>query len=238
VRKLPAIVMMLLLSIVLVSCGAGDDEEAEPTAEPTTVVESEPTTSANVGIPGTPAIEVDEDEATPVEVTVVATPAPANATPAVSNDASPMASPVVAASPVTSSFASPVASPVASPQMIASLVASPTETPVVMIEMMGLVTLDGVENTAYILTDEGCVGLGQYSGLHDGRQVVVRNEAGTIISVASLEAAEGVEGCAWDFVVQVPESDFYSVSIPMVFEQVFPQAQVRGDNGKVVIALP
>lgn len=248
-RKLTAIVMLLLLSLVLVSCGAGDDEDADPTEEPTAVVETEPTTSTDVGIPGTPAIEVDDEDATPT--VVVATPAPEIATPAMSEGASPAASPVVVASPVMSSVASPVASPViaespeatpaASSRMIAPIVSSETaatEAPVVMIEMSGLVTLDGVENTAFVLTDKGCVGLGQYSGLHEGRQVVVRNEEGTIVSVASLEAAEGVEGCAWDFVVQVPESDFYSVSVPMQFEQVFPKAQVRGDNGRVTIALP
>jgi hypothetical protein len=245
VRKLTAIVTLLLLSIVLVSCGTGGDEEAEPTDEPTTVVQTEPTEPADVAIPGTPSLVTEENEATPVEV--AATPAMGIATPATSDVASPAASPVMHTGPegspvatpvgVASLEASPVASPVASVPLAVPPISAPTEAPAAMIEMSGMVTLDGVENTAFIMTDKGCIGLGQYSGLHQGRQVVVRNEAGTIVSVTTLDAS-AAEGCAWDFVVQVPESDFYSVSIPMEFEQVFPKAQVNEDNGEVVIALP
>jgi hypothetical protein len=269
VRKLSGLIILLLLSVVLVACGAEDEED--PTPEPTAAVESAPTTDADVGLPGTPAI-VEDDDATP-DAGVAADASPAAATPAVTDrataiaavstpvvvvtdQATPVASPVMDATPVIANMASPVATPrisespgatpeatpdnaaSAQPALIVPGAADATEAPVVMIELSGMVVLNGVENETYILTNEGCVGLGQHNDLREGRQVVVRDETGTIVSVTELGASDENDRCAWDFVVQVPESTFYSVSIPMKFEHVFPNAQVSENGGEVVIELP
>jgi hypothetical protein len=262
VRKLTGFIMLLLLSVVLVACGSEDEED--PTPEPTAAVESAPTTDAGVEVPGTPAI-VEDDDATP-DAGVAADASPAAATPAVTDRATAIAAvstPVVVvtdqatpdASPVPAITASPVATPqvntsqeatpeatpdnaASAPSLVVPVAADATETPVTMVKLSGMVVLNGVENETYILTDEGCVGLGQHNDLREGRQVVVRDETGTIVSVTELGASDENDRCTWDFVVQVPESTFYSVSIPMKFEHVFPNAQVSENGGEVVIELP
>lgn len=256
-RKLTGLVMLLVLSVVLVSCSVGEEDTPEPTEVPTSAPvptrTSEPEQDTDVGIPGTPEFDIAEAStpdiatpamaATPAEelmatpdeavmtlpnATAIATPATEAATPA--DIASPVASPMIIATPEGTAVEEPAG-------MIVPPVSEPTEPPV-MIEMTGMVTLDGQSNEAYVLTDEGCVALGAYSQLHAGRQVVIRNEQGTITSVTTLEPATDAEGCAWEFVAAVPESEFYSVSIPMVVEQVFPAAQVTENDGAVVIELP
>jgi hypothetical protein len=258
--------MLLLLSVMMVAC-TGEEDEPEPTAPPvsTRIVENTPAATESADDDsGTPAIVVDE--ATPEVGGVAATPAIIDqataiapvSTPVVvvTDQATPFSSPVMDATPVIAIMASPVATPqlselpgatpAATPNDAASAqsalvvpgAADATETPVVMIELSGMVVLNGVENETYILTDEGCVGLGQHGDLRKGRQVVVRDETGTIVSVTELGASDERDRCAWDFVVQVPESAFYSVSIPMTFEHVLPKAQVSANDGEVVIELP
>jgi hypothetical protein len=245
-RKLSAFIMLLLLSVMLVAC-SGEEDEPEPTAAPT-----QPPVSTRISesLPeSTPDDGETELAATPDSVMDNATPAIV-ATPTVAF-ATPSSPSVVPATLVATPVATPVfsgsvrsGSPVASPEV--SRGATPASTPMptglneppARIEMAGLVILDGRENEAFIVTDEGCVGLGPYSGLHSKRQVVIRNEEGTIVSVTTLEPSDDVDGCGWQFVAAVPESEFYSVSIPMVFEQVFPKAQVAESDGAVTITLP
>lgn len=254
-RKLSGLIMLLLLSVVLVSCTVGEEDEPEPTEEPTSppvsarITESTPDT--DVGIPGTPAFDISADEATPAAGVVdtdatpstmdAATPVDAIATPADEMMATPegatMPSPVASPAATLEAGASPVATPAESAGMVVPPMAEPTATPV-MFEMTGTIVLGGNENETYVLTSEGCVGLGQHEDLHEGRQVVIRNENGTIVSVTTLETATDAEGCAWEFVASVPESEFYAISIPMEFEQVFPQGMVADNNGEVVIELP
>jgi hypothetical protein len=249
VRKLAGMMLLVLLSVVLVSCTVGDEDEPEPTVEPTappvTTTISEPTEDADVSIPGTPAFEGVDDatpetaatpslmaDATPAEELMATPEGVTGATPA----ASPVATPV--ATPVVGMGATPEASPVGDDAgMVVPPAAEPTEAPRI-IEMLGTIVLNGNENEAYVMTGEGCIGLGQHDGLHQGRQVVIRNETGTITSVTTLEPADDADRCAWQFVAAVPESEFYSVSIPMAFEQVFPRAQVAESNGEVTIELP
>ena len=66
----------------------------------------------------------------------------------------------------------------------------------------------------------------------------IRDESGMIVSVTTLETVADAEGCAWAFVASVPESEFYAISIPMEFEQVFPGAMVAESDGEVMIELP
>ena len=257
-RKLSGLIMLLLLSVVLASCTVGEEDEPDPTEAPTEppvsarITESTPDT--DVGIQGTPEFDVAEDatpamgaadaDATPPTMDA-ATPIDAIATPAEDMIATPEGA------TMPSPIASPIASPVATPQVGASLVATPAEsagmvvppmaeptaTPV-MFEMTGTIVLNGTENEAYVLTSEGCVGLGAHQDLHEGRQVVVRNENGTIVSVTTLETVSDADGCAWEFVASVPESGFYAVSGPMEFEQVFPGTMVAESEGEVTIELP
>lgn len=248
-RKLAGMMMLLLLSVVLVSCTVGDEDEPEPTAEPTlppvTTTISEPTADADVSIPGTPAFEVADEatpeiaatpplmtDATPAEELMATPEGITRATPAASPGATPVATPMMATD------ATPQASPVGDESgMVVPPAAEPTEA-LRMIEMLGTIVLNGNENEAYVMTGEGCIGIGQHAGLHEGRQVVVRNEIGTITSVTTLEPGSEANGCSWTFVAAVPESEFYSVSVPMEFEQVFPRAQVSESNGEVTIELP
>lgn len=238
-RKLSGLIMLLLVSVVLVSCSVGEEDTPEsteaPILPPVSTRNSEPTQDTDVGILGTPALDVADE----------ATPGGAMATPADEM----MATPEGATRPT--SIASPIASPVATPQVNASPEATPVAAsgmivppapeptaPPVMIELTGTILLNGNENEAYVLTDEGCIGLGTHEGLHGGRQVVIRDESGTIVSVTTLETVEDAEGCTWSFVASVPESAFYAISIPMEFEQVFPGAVVAESDGEVTIDLP
>lgn len=258
-RQLSKLFMLLLVSMVLVSCTAGEEDNPEPTAAPTSPPVSttitEPMEDTDVGIPGTP--EIDLDDATPEADAVLntstpvmsdeaaATPVDESATPATDLEATPegttrpasMASPVATPQP----GASPVTTPVASEGMIVPVTDESNATPAApstLIEMTGTIVLNGNRNETYVVTDEGCVGLGQHAGLHEGRQVVIRDENGTIVSVTTIETAADADGCAWEFWASVPESEFYAVSIPMEFEQVFTKGMVSESDGEVTIELP
>ena len=50
--------------------------------------------------------------------------------------------------------------------------------PPLMIELTGTIVLNGNENETYVITEEGCVGLGTHEDLHEGRQLVIRDESG------------------------------------------------------------
>jgi hypothetical protein len=102
----------------------------------------------------------------------------------------------------------------------------------------GRVELAGNVNEAYVLTDDGCVGLGANADLREGRQVVVRSETGTIVGVTTLQATDAGDECAWTFSVEVPESEFYAVSIPMTTELVFTQDDIEENDGEITILLP
>lgn len=245
-RKLSGLIMLLLLSVVLVSCSVGEEDEPEPTAAPTqppaATTVPEPTEDADVAMVGTPEFDVVAD----------ATPATGGATPAAEMMATPEGAtmPASIASPIASPMASPVTSAVATPQVDASPMATPAASgmivppapqptePPLMIELTGTIVLNGNENETYVITEEGCVGLGTHEDLHEGRQLVIRDESGTIVSVTTLETVADAEGCAWAFVASVPESEFYAISIPMEFEQVFPGAMVAESDGEVMIELP
>jgi hypothetical protein len=261
VRKLSGTMLMILLALVLVACGGGEDEEDDPVAvvdAPTVEEEAEPTTTG---------IAVD-DEGTPDDAILIAAPGaegsptsavvPANATPVLG------ASPIPIATPVVGGSAEPIASPVVggfpvlgvTPGVIASPVsatpaggivivlpdgedeATPADDAAAATTLNGRVELAGNLNEAYVLTDDGCVGLGNNADLREGRQVVVRSETGTIVGVTTLEATDAGDECAWTFLVEVPESEFYAVSIPMTTELVFTQDDIEENDGEITILLP
>jgi hypothetical protein len=129
-----------------------------------------------------------------------------------------MATPAVAEATVAQ--ASPVAaSPI--PQEVSTSVAV-------------TLVLNGTEQVDYVVTPEGCVGLGQWRSLKPGAQLVVRDANGTVVDIATLEASDN--GCSWMADITAPGSEFVSISIPMVTEVWFTQADIEA--GEVEISLP
>lgn len=257
-RKLSGMLLMMLFALVLAACG-GEDEETDPledATEPAAImetVEPEPTEEVTEEEVATPEEMTAEDEAaTPDEMAVDEDATPTSAV--VPMDEATGATPNVVSTPV--SAATPVVD-AAAPDMVATPVvdASPEATPLgaaltpptpadgaedgeptTIIPLSGRVVLRGSENEAYIRANDGCIGLGQHSDMRVGRQVVVRDESGTIVGVTTLEAAE-TEGCAWSFSLEVPESEFYSVAVPMKTEMVFTQEDVSEGNGDLEVPL-
>ncbi len=96
--------------------------------------------------------------------------------------------------------------------------------------------LEGVEQQDYLISPEGCVGLRDWRGMQAGAQVVVRDANGTVIDVSELEASDAVEGCSWVVDLSVPDSEFVSISVPMIADVWFSQSDL--ESGEVEITLP
>jgi hypothetical protein len=223
VRKLSGMLLMLLLAVLLTACGSDDDDE--PTAAPV-----EPTATVAATVASTP----DREEATPG--TLVASPVTAG---------TPIASPVAGASPVATPVtgATPMAG--ATPDagsggIVAPVTTGGDGTPVAggLLALSGTVSLPGTINERFVISDDGCVGLGKYAGVQAGQQVVVKDEVGAIIGVTQLEATESAVVCSWIFEVAVPESGFYAVSIPLIAEHVYTGEDVAANGGHVELELP
>lgn len=204
-----AILSLFALSAILVACGSEDEED--PTPEPTPTVEAT-----------TAATETEEAEETEESTTSgVATP-----------DESGMA-----ATPVdTAIVATPGDNAVSATPVEAAPVATAVEPTVVMTPVTASVEFTGAEQRDYMITEEGCVGIGEWSPLKTGAQVIVRDATGTVVDVAELETAEGTDGCSWTADLSVPDSEFVSISIPMVTEVWFDQAEFEA--GDVFITIP
>jgi len=207
VRTFSALLVMALLAIGLVACGSTSSEKT-PASE-----------AASTNEPPTSTVQVVPTLASTPGATVIATPG-----------TSPVASPVElpagieTGTPVVSPASSPVASPVAK---VASTAA---------VTLAGVVVLPGTPNQDFLVTDDGCVGLGAHAGLAVGQQVVVRNESGTIVGVTQLEAGGDRVSCEWNYTVEVPASMYYEVTLPMVGEHVYSAYEV--EDGPVRLELP
>lgn len=211
--RILAVTLLLVLSVVLAACGSdnSDDPTPVPAATRSPVLPTD--------VPGTTG--AGEVQATPTArattTTLVATPAVAvqpTATTAVVH-----ATPAVVATATATAGASPVvASPVA-----------PVSTPVHV-----MLVLNGTEQVDYVLTQEGCVGLGQWRSLRPGAQVVVRDAGGTVADIATLEPGDG--GCSWVADIDAPDSAYVSISIPMVTEVWYTRADIQA--GEIELLLP
>lgn len=261
VRTISGLLLMVLMALFLAACG-DEAEDAEPTAPPavtdTTETETETETAADdtgdlvaVASPS-PVTDMAEsspvaspvggvDDATPIAAVDDATPIAAvdEATPVGAMD---MATPAAAVTGATPAATPAVATPEASPEGAAVVPPAATsqeaaEEPVETFTLNGEVALAGQENVDYVLSDEGCVGLGANGDLRDGRQVLVRDETGTIVGVSTL-ATSDADGCVWEFSLEVPESEFYEVAIPMKTVMVFSHDEVEANNGEVSLQLP
>ena len=224
---------MILFALVLAACG-GEDEE-EPAADAT---ETEVVTDAG------------EETATEEGATEEPVVGGLTGTPIAAATPGPMATP--ASSELPAGIASPAASPVASPVAGATpegdsvLVlpagdeaedATPAAAAGGSVTLAGEVVLPGTLGETFVIAEDGCVGLNGYSDMRAGRQLVVRDEAGTIIGVTELEATDASDACAWTFALEVEESEFYSVSIPMEVERVFTSEQVEENSGEITVPL-
>ena len=181
--------------------------------------------------------ESNDDESTVVSTVTAETEVTETATTSVAptvapRAATPVASPVaVVASPMASPQATPVGSPIASPVAV-------VVTPRTSWMLEGTVMLPGTENQNFVLGGDGCVGLGDYAGVGVGQQVVVKDATGAIIGLTTLEASGSSSQCVWTFTVDVPVSDFYTVSLPLKFERSYSDADLAVIDGRVQITLP
>lgn len=204
-----AILSLVALTVFLAACGNEDDND--PTPVPTQAVEATVaptgTTEAEPTAESTSSVAI----ATPMESTMGATPV------AGETGATPVASTPSAMTPVMS-----------------DTTASPA--PVVMTPVTAAIEFTGAEQRDYMITDEGCVGIGEWSPLKAGAQVIVRDATGTVVDVSTLEADEGAGGCSWTAELSVPGSEFVSISIPMVTEVWFDQTEL--ESGEVSITIP
>ncbi len=215
-RKLPALLSMITLALLLVACGS-DDEDSDPTAAPVEITGTAVTTeTAPATMESTPVTGL----ATPGTPIMVATPV---ASPAVRGTAVVIASPVTDGTPGAGAIAVPngAGTPIAGTQALS-----------------GTVSLPGTINEGFVIADDGCVGLGRYAGLEAGQQVIVRDGQGAIIGVTELAATQSAVVCSWTFTADVPESDYYAVSIPTVGERVYAGEDVAASDGQIELELP
>ena len=208
------LLLLFALALVLVACG-GDSNDDEPTTAPTA------TTGAGQVEPTATTVEPPPTLAElPTQPSPVASPI---------GSASPVASPVL--SLPASPLATPMASPMASPVAVVS-------TPRASWMLEGTVMLPGVENEDFVLGGDGCLGLGEYAGVGAGQQVVIRDASGAIVGLTNLTASGSSSQCVWTFEVEVPVSGFYTVSLPMLFERSYSDADIAILDGRLQITLP
>lgn len=212
-RRPGGALVIVALAGLLVACGGESNSESTQAPDPTATVTTEPTSAAPVE---SAATEVPSSVASPV------------ASPIVALAASPLASPVsaLASSPVASPIVSPMASPVAGPVRRTTWV------------LEGTVMLPGKENEQFVISGDGCVGLGEYAGVEAGQQVVIKSATGSVIGITTLAASGNDIDCVWTFDAEVPVSDFYIVSLPLLFERVYSDADMALLDGQLQIELP
>jgi hypothetical protein len=216
VRSRYGIILLAVFALILAACG---EEEAEPTAEPTL-----------------PAVNTVEDEDSAIDEIV-----DEDSTPTVSGTPDVAATPeaITAASPAVIALASPAA---ATPEpsvgaVPADISATPASGSLIAATLSGSVVLPGMANQAYVISEDGCVGIGSFAGLEAGQQVVIRDAAGAIIGVTELGASDATDSCQWVFQLEVPESTFYSVELPMIAQHVYTQEEVASANGEIELTL-
>jgi hypothetical protein len=200
--------VVTVLAMLLVACG-GDSGDDEPTGTTESTIE----VVATIAEPTTAA---PTGPSTPVS-------SPAAATP-VGPGSTPVATPH-GATPLASGAATPVVVPATDGNAGTQI-------------LTGTVMLPGTANERFVISDDGCIGLGEYAGLQAGQQVIVRNENGTVVGTANLAATGSAVVCSWTFELEVPVSAYYEVSIPMRAEQVYAASDVAASNGQVELTLP
>ena len=126
----------------------------------------------------------------------------------------------------------PAAAPVGSGQANA-----PSSTPT-MHTLQGGLELNST--SVLIGTVSGCNGTDGYDDIHEGSQVVVTNESGTVIGTTELgpgrSQSSGV-GCRYDFSVAVPDAAFYNIAVGDRGKLTYSKAELESRSWGVVMTL-
>lgn len=218
--KIRALLPIVALALLLAACGS--DDESDPTVAPERPTQvAEQTATGPATLSATPELPAATPEASPATA------------------ATPLASPVGIGSPIAA--ASPVVggTPGAGPSANAIALPVGAGTPASGRQVLsGTVSLPGTINEGFVIADDGCVGLGRYTGVEPGQQVIVRDGQGDIIGVTELAATDSAVVCRWTFAADVPASDYYAVSIPSVAEHVYTGDEVSASGGRIELELP
>ena len=216
-RRFFAIFTLILVGGILAACGSED--EADPTPVPTQAAfDPTATTAADPTIART-------DEATEAAASPMASPM-----------ASPVATPATESTPVNESD-----SDTDSDTAVAAVPVGDSETPpteVSMQDLNGTLTLEGREQVDFTLTEEGCVGVGEWRQLKPGAQVIVKDASGTVVDIAELEGESGGDTCSWSFAFSAPVGDYFSISIPMITEVWFAADDAWVESGMIELFVP
>jgi hypothetical protein len=85
------------------------------------------------------------------------------------------------------------------------------------VEIGGTFTLKSVRGINHgPALNGGCFGMNGYSDIQPGTQVRVKDATGKVVGVGALEGGTYLEdsfSCRFDFVVTVPDSDYYQVAV-------------------------
>ena len=218
-RRFFAIFTLILVGGILAACGSED--EADPTPVPTqAAVDPTATTAADPTIAPT-------DEATEAAASPMASPM-----------ASPVATPAIESTPVNESDSD---SDTDSDTAVAAVPVGDSETTpteVSMQDLNGTLTLEGREQVDFTLTEEGCVGVGEWRQLKPGAQVIVKDASGTVVDIAELEGESGGDTCSWSFAFSAPVGDYFSISIPMITEVWFAADDAWVESGMIELFVP
>lgn len=127
------------------------------------------------------------------------------------------------------------------PDVVAVSAATPVSdlaTDVALTPLSGALVFEGREHQDYVITENGCAGLGEWRMLKPGAQVVVRDANGTVVDVSQLESISTDSGCEWVFDIDAPANGFFSVTIPMVTEVWFHADDAEVQSGNIELIVP
>jgi hypothetical protein len=91
-------------------------------------------------------------------------------------------------------------------------------------------------------TDGNCYGTGGYSDMAEGADVTVKDGAGKILATGSLGGGTGsisnfASSCSFEFTVQVPDADFYTVEVSHRGGVNFSHADLESKGWTVSLSL-
>ena len=89
------------------------------------------------------------------------------------------------------------------------------------------------------LGPSGCTGIGGYSDIATGQQVIIRNQSGDIIATSQFEPdpTASSKDCRFVFVAEVPDATFYSFEIGRRGELAYSKQEMEDNDWRVEFAL-
>ena len=85
-----------------------------------------------------------------------------------------------------------------------------------------------------------CTGTGGYDDLHVGTAVVVRDEAGKVLSTGNLDSGKisSLETCTWAFrVTGLPDAKYYQVEVSHRGQVTYSRADLDSAHWKIDLRL-